>query len=51
MPGRDLKTPTLWTSALLARTISGGMTPSRVMLMWLPLEKETIATDAVEWAT
>ena len=21
------------------------------MLMWLPLEKETIARDAVEWAT
>ena len=51
MPGRDSKTPTLWTSALQARTIGGGMTPSRAMLMWLPLEKETIATDAVEWAT
>ena len=51
MPGRDSKTPTLGTSALLARTIGGGMTPSRAMLMWLPLEKETIALDAVEWAT
>ena len=27
------------------------MTPNRVMLMWLPLEKEITATDAVEWAT
>ena len=51
MPGRDSKTPTLLTSALLARTIGGGTTKSLAMLMWLPLEKETIALDAVKWAT